>query len=412
MDHVALDRPRPHQRHFDHQVVEATRLQARQHGHLGARLDLEDTHAVGVAEHLVGGRVLGRDFLQRERSTAAFAEDVQRLADRRQHAERQDVDLQQAHRVEIVLVPLDDAASGHRRILDRHQPGQRPARNDEAADVLRQVAGKATQGLGDGQPFADARRLRVEAEFGETLRQLLALVPPGQRGGQRVDLRDTETERAAGIAQRALGPVGDHRRRQRRPLAAVPGVDVLDDFLAPFVLEIDVDVRRLAALLRDEALEEQRRARRVDLGDGERVAHRRIGRRTAPLAQDSLTAGEADDVVDGQEIGFVAQLGDQRQFVLDTLAHLARHACRITPSEAGPGFMAQPGGRRVAVRDDLLRVLVAQFVERKVAARGDGQRFGQQIRRVEARQAEPRAQVALAVGKQRVTGSEHRRFQA
>jgi len=34
-------------------------------------------------------------------------------------------------------------------------------------------------------------------------------------------------------------------------------IDVLDDFLAPLVLEVDVDVRRLIALLAEETLEQQ-----------------------------------------------------------------------------------------------------------------------------------------------------------
>jgi hypothetical protein len=297
MDHVALDRPRPDQRHLDHQIVEAARLQARQHGHLGARFDLEDAHAVGVAEHFVGGRVLGRDVLHPQRSAGRIAQNRKHPANRRQHAEGEDVDLHQAHRVEVVLVPLDHAAPGHRRVFDRHQPCERPARNDETADVLGQVAREAAQRAGDRQPLRDARRGRVETKLGEAFRQLLALVPPGQRRGQRVDLGDAETERPAGIAQRALGPVGDQRRRQRRPLAAVFGVDVLDDLLAPLVLEIDVDIRRLAALLRDEALEEQGRTRRIDLGDAERVADRRVGRRAAPLAENFARAGKADEVV-------------------------------------------------------------------------------------------------------------------
>ena len=46
------------------------------------------------------------------------------LADAGQHAERQDIDLQNAERVEIVLVPFDDGAVLHRRVLDRHQLGQ------------------------------------------------------------------------------------------------------------------------------------------------------------------------------------------------------------------------------------------------------------------------------------------------
>ena len=48
------------------------------------------------------------------------------------------------------------------------------------------------------------------------------------------------------------------------------GVDVLDHFLAPLMLEIDVDVGRLLALLGDEALEQQVAGRRVDRGDAER----------------------------------------------------------------------------------------------------------------------------------------------
>ena len=40
-------------------------------------------------------------------------------------------------------------------------------------------------------------------------------------------------------------------------VAAVFLVDVLDHLLAPLVLEIDVDVGRLVALLGDEALEQQ-----------------------------------------------------------------------------------------------------------------------------------------------------------
>ena len=83
------------------------------------------------------------------------------------------------------------------------------------------------------------------------------------------------------------------RRRQRRAVAAVLVVDVLHDFLAPLVLEVDVDVGRLVALLADEALEQHATARRIDLGDAEAVADRRVRRRAAPLAQDALRARDS-----------------------------------------------------------------------------------------------------------------------
>ncbi len=47
MNHIALDRTRPHDGDLDHQIVEFSRAQMRQHVHLRAALDLE--HADGIA---------------------------------------------------------------------------------------------------------------------------------------------------------------------------------------------------------------------------------------------------------------------------------------------------------------------------------------------------------------------------
>ena len=61
MHHVALDRARPHDRDLDDQIVEGARLDARQHRHLRPALDLEGAERVGLADHRVGARILGRD---------------------------------------------------------------------------------------------------------------------------------------------------------------------------------------------------------------------------------------------------------------------------------------------------------------------------------------------------------------
>ena len=61
MHHVALDRAGPDDRHLDHQVVEAPRLQPRQHAHLRPALDLKHAHRVGPADHLVDRRVFRRE---------------------------------------------------------------------------------------------------------------------------------------------------------------------------------------------------------------------------------------------------------------------------------------------------------------------------------------------------------------
>ena len=64
---------------------------------------------------------------------------------------------------------------------------------------------------------------------------------------------------------------------------------MLNDLLAAVVLEIDVDVGWLVALLGNEALEEQNGATLgFDCGDTEVVADARVGCRSSALTQDVL----------------------------------------------------------------------------------------------------------------------------
>src|SRR3989449_8628733 len=106
------------------------------------------------------------------------------------------------------------------------------------------------------------------------------VIPEGKALRRAVDLLGRETEGLAYVAQRALRPVADHRGCERGAAARVLAVHVLDHLLAPLVLEVDVDVRRLVALLRHEALEQHVHPRRIDFGDAERIAHHRIGGRS------------------------------------------------------------------------------------------------------------------------------------
>ena len=100
-----------------------------------------------------------------------------------------------------------------------------------------------------------------------------------------------------------LGAIADDGRAQRRVVAAIGLEDPLHDDLAPLVLEIDVDVGRLAALLGDEALEQQVVARRIDRGDAEHVADRRVGGRAAALAEDVRASGRSATIaVHGQKV--------------------------------------------------------------------------------------------------------------
>ena len=105
------------------------------------------------------------------------------------------------------------------------------------------------------------------------------------------------------------------------------------------MLEIDIDVGRLLALLRQEALEQEVDLGGIDGGDAETVADRRIGGRPAPLAQDRLLPRprETDDVMDGEEIARIVELLDQRQLLLEHRPDLGRNAVRIAFARARPG---------------------------------------------------------------------------
>ncbi len=401
MHHVALDRAGPDDRDLDDEVVVRAGPQPRQHRHLRARLDLEHAHRVGVADHVVDRRVFGGHGRECPALAAAAVHEVERAADRGEHAEPEHVDLEQAERIEVVLVPLDHGAVGHRGVLDGNEFFEQVARDDESADVLREVARKPEQGPCEGQYPCEHRTVGIQAGFTHAGLVDARAVPPLHRAREGCDLQRVESHRLRHVAQRAARPVADDRCSQRSPLAAVLGVDVLDDFFTPLVLEVDVDVRRFVALPGNEALEQQRHAPGIDFGDAETEAHRRVGRRAATLAENVPRAREPHDVVHGEEVRLVLELGDQRELVLDRLSRRGRHAFRPAVTCALLREAPQPCGRRVTFRHDLARIFVTQFLERERAARGDLHRSGEQLGRMQLRDALERAQVTLTVLKQR-----------
>ncbi len=172
--------------------------------------------------------------------------------------------------------------------------------------------------------------------------RLQAVVAPApDRPGQDIDRVFRQAERLADLADRAARPVGDDGRRQPGAVAAVFAVDILDHLLAPLMLEIDVDIRRLVALGRDEALEQQIDLAGIDGSDAEAVADRGVGGRAPALTQDFLPAGIAHDVMHRQEIGRVAELPDQFQ--------LMPHG-RYDPGTAHDDRSVPPRRARSAVR--------------------------------------------------------------
>src|SRR5256885_11688387 len=220
------------------------------------------------------------------------------------------------------------------------------------------MARKTEQGGGKPDEAPHDRAPGIETRIAQAGDELPAIVPPGDRFGDSVHLWRIEPERFPDVAQRALGLISDERGRERSALTAVFVIDVLDDFLAPLMLEIDVDIGRLVALLRDEALEQKLLLGRIYLGDIQGVADGGIGRRAAPLAENAPAAGVADDVVDGQEKRLVAKLGDERKLALHEIADFLRRSGGEAPPQSFFGQPAPPARRGFPLGGEVLRLPV------------------------------------------------------
>ncbi len=162
----------------------------------------------------------------------------------------QHVDLEDAERVDVVLVPGDDGAVLHRGVLDRDQFVQPALGHDEAADMLREVAREADDLVDQRHGLLQPAVGRVEAD----LAHALVLKPVGREEAPKLrrERRDGvvgQAHRAADLADRALAAVMHHRGAKPGAVPAVAFVDVLDHLFAALVLEIDVDVGGFVARL-------------------------------------------------------------------------------------------------------------------------------------------------------------------
>ena len=132
-------------------------------------------------------------------------------------------------------------------------------------------------------------RSGFDADFADLRIGQRAPVPPVELVGHLIDQIERQAQRFADVADGAAAAIGDHRRGHAGAIAAVFFVDVLDHFLAALVLEIDVDVRRLAASGGEETLEQHVDFIGIDAGDSQAIADGRVGRRAATLAENSAS---------------------------------------------------------------------------------------------------------------------------
>ena len=381
MHGAALDRPRPHERDLDRQVLEVLGPRAQQHLHLRARLDLEDADGVGGLDLGIRPGVVERGAREVDRLAARARDQVDAPLDGAQHAQAEQVDLEEARVGARVLVPLAELAALHRRGHERHELGQRAGRDDHPAGVLREVARQA------GDLAAEVRERPEAAVVGALahavgLRELLAHVLGAPAVGaprQAVEIGRRQAQRLAELADRAARAVGREGRDQRAALAPEAVVHRQDQLLADVAREVEVDVGHRGQLAVEEAAEREPRRDRIDVREAGQVADDRADRRAAPAARrqrharrvraahlDRDLARDLEDLAVQQEEAREAVVADQRELLVEPRAGLAAVGeAAVAPLQLERADLRQLGvghrvvGRRVAVAE-ILREVEAQ----------------------------------------------------
>ena len=92
-----------------------------------------------------------------------------------------------------------------------------------------------------------------------------------------VDLAVGHLQHAADVAENAARLQSAEGDDLGDAVAAVAPLHILDDFVAPVLAEVDVEIRHRYALGIEKALEQQPKADRIEIGDGQRISDQRAG---------------------------------------------------------------------------------------------------------------------------------------
>ena len=359
-----VHRARAVERHHGREVEHGRGLELPDVAAHARGLELEDARRLARREQLERLRVVQRDVVQVHRDVAVVLDQVHGLAQDREVGEAQEVELEQAQRLDAVHLVLGHERVRVGRLLERHQLGQRLPRDDHPGRVRGRVPGHALQLLRKADQLPDLRvpvvhllELRGEAQ------RLLQLDPQLVRDGLRdlVDIAVGQAQHAAHVPDRRPG---EHRAEGDDlgdVILAVLVADVVDDLVTALVLEVHVDIGHRHPVRVQEPLERQPVVERVHRRDAQRVGDDGPGRGSPAGGGDPLLPGEPDEVRHDQEVACVAHREDHAQLVVQALLEGRRDGA-VASDQARRALLAQPRLRRLAVGHREVRD--AEFAQR------------------------------------------------
>ena len=258
-----------------------------------------------------------------------FGDQVDRIVQRREHSQPEQVELHQTDCGTVVFVPLQNAPILHPRPFGGTHVGDGTVADHHATGMDTQMSWHAED---------------LTGQVGDLRWRLVGQTAPG------VLLTGAVAECPGHVADRRAASIGDDVGHLGAVVTPVTPVHVLDGLLTSIGFDVHVDVGWAVAFRGEEPLEKQLVGHRVDVGDPQRVANRRIGRTPPALTQDVVGLAEVDDVGDHQEVTGEIERLDDRQLVLDLPVGL-RMLRGSAVAASGPGHrqLPQPGDLGVPV---------------------------------------------------------------
>ena len=286
--HARFQRPRTVQRDQRHDVLEGVRLQTLDQVFHAARFELEHGGSVGGLQQIVGCAVVERNGLYIEGFLLRHLPHIShRPIDDGQRAQPQKVELHQTDFFYVVLIELADRAVAAFGAIQRTEVGQFARRNQHAACVHTDVARQVFQSPAQLQHFFHAffaidNRVEFRLQFARFFQRYRLYALQRHQLGKPVAQAVRKIQHAPDIADHGLGCHGAEGDDLRHALRTVFFPHMIDHQFASVLTEVHVEVGHGYALGIEEALEQQRIAQRVEIGDAQAVGHQRTRAGAAP----------------------------------------------------------------------------------------------------------------------------------
>ena len=321
------------QRNGGDQILEPVGLHLAQHVAHALAFHLEHPAGVPLPQHLKRLPVVERQQVHVDIDAKPRQQSLGALQDG-QRGQAEEVELHEPGLLNMLHRVLRDQKLRARITIQRHQLLQWPIADHHAGGVCRGMSIQPLQLQRDLQQTLDA--LVLIAQLGQPRLAIDRLLQRhrgrgnvGDQLGNAVHLAERQAEHAAHVAHhrpRLQLAEGDDLRH---PVGAVFIAHIVDDGVAAFRAEVDVEIRHRHALGVQEPLEQQIETDRIDIGDGQRPGSDGTGARAAARAdRNALPLRPLDEIRNDQEISGKPHAGDDTKFVLQPLA-IARTRRRI-----------------------------------------------------------------------------------